>query len=70
MALSLVQEIFNPVDVVLGVFEELEMVDPVILERTNIKRIIPVPTVRINDAVARDLTLNDCILWWKIMDKY
>ena len=59
VALGLVPEILDPVDVVSGVCEELGMVDPVMLERTDIQRIIPVPAVRINDAVGHDLTLND-----------
>lgn len=59
VALGLVPEVLDPVDVVLRVCEQLGMVDAQVLERAYIQRIIALPTVRVDNAIGDDLTLND-----------
>lgn len=54
-----VPEILDPVDVVAGACEELGMVDPVVLERAHVQRVISLLAVRIDDAVGHNLALND-----------
>jgi hypothetical protein len=59
VALGLVPEILDPVDMVPGVCEELRMIDPVVFEGTDIQRIVALPTVRVDDAVGDNLALYD-----------
>jgi aconitase A len=51
MALRLVPEILNPVDVVLLVGEQLRMVDSEVMEVRHIQHVVAPPTVRVDDAV-------------------
>lgn len=59
MALGLVPEILNPVDVVLPVNKPLRMVDPDVVEVRDIQRIIAPEGVRVHDAVWHDHALHD-----------
>ena len=59
MALRLVPEILNPVDVILLVGEQLRVVDPEVMEVRHIKHVVAPPTVRIDDAVRHDLARHD-----------
>ena len=59
MALGLVPEFLDAIDVVSFVCKELGMVDAKVLKVTHIQHIIPSPTIRIDDAIRRDFTLNN-----------
>ena len=54
MALRLVPEILDPVDVILLLGKELRVIDPKVFEIRHIQRIVSLPAVSINDAV-RDM---------------
>ena len=49
VALGLVPEILNAVDVVLTVCKELRMVDPEVVEVQYIQRIIALPAIGVDD---------------------
>ena len=59
MALCLVPEILDSVDVITGVGKEFGVVDSKMLEVRNIQHIVGLPAVGINDAVRDDFALND-----------
>ena len=59
MALGLVPEILDAVDVISFVCKELGMVDTKVLEFTNIQHIIAPPAIRVDNAVRCDLAFDD-----------
>ena len=59
MALRLVPEILNTVDVIPVLGKELRVVDPEVFEVRHIQHIVAPPAVRIDDAVGHHLALND-----------
>jgi len=59
VALGLVPEILDAIDVVLPVHEPLGMIDPYMVEVRDIQRIIALESVRVDDAVRQDHTLHD-----------
>jgi hypothetical protein len=59
MALGLVPEILDPIDVIMGLCKPLRMVDPIVFECADIQRIVPPSTVRIDNAVRLYLARND-----------
>jgi len=59
MALGLVPEILNPVDMVLPVNEPLRMVNPDVVKVRDVQRIIAPEGVRVHDAVWHDHALHD-----------
>ena len=59
MTLGLVPEILDPVDVVMSICKQDRMVDPEVLERTDIERVVAPPAVRINNTVGHNFALND-----------
>ena len=59
VALGLVPEILDPVDVVLPVREALRMVDPDMVEVRDIQGVIASETVRVDDAVGQNHTFHD-----------
>ena len=59
VALGLVPEILNPVDVIFLVGKELGMVDPKVVEIRYIQHIVSAPAIRINNAVRNDFTFDD-----------
>ena len=58
MAFGLIPKVFNTIDVIALVRKELGMIDAIVLEVCHIKRVIAAPSVRINDAIRHDFTLN------------
>ena len=63
LALRLVPEILDPVDVILLLGKELRVIDPKVFEIRHIQRIVSLPAVSINDAVRDNLPHNDCLLY-------
>lgn len=61
MALRLAPEILDAIDVVLLVRELLRMVDPQVLESGRIEDVVPLPAIRIDDAVRDYLALYNRI---------
>ncbi len=59
VALSLVPEILDPVDVVVLICKEFRVVDPEVFEVGNIQHIVAPPTVLIDDAVRHNLAFHD-----------
>lgn len=59
VALGLVPKILNPVDVILLVCKEFRMVDSEVMKIRNVQYIVGSPTVRIDNAVRNDLTLDN-----------
>ncbi len=59
MALRLVPEILNAIDVIMPVCKQLTMVDSVVPEIRHIQCIVAAPGVRIHDAVRYDLVLHN-----------
>ena len=59
LALRLVPEILDPVDVSLLLGKELRVIDPKVFEIRHIQRIVSLPAVSINDAVRDNLPHND-----------
>ena len=59
MTLRLVPKILNPVDVILLVCKEFRMVDSEVMKIRNVQYIVGSPTVRIDNAVRNDLTLDN-----------
>ena len=51
VALGLVLEILNAIDVIVAVCEELRMVDAEVMDVRHIQHIIAAPAVGINDAI-------------------
>ena len=51
VALGLVPEILNAIDVIVAVCEELRMVDTEVIEVRHIQHIVAAPAVGINDAI-------------------
>ncbi len=59
VALGLVPEILDTVDVIMAVSEQLGMVDPVVVEGGHVQHIIAAPAVGIDDAVGHHFTLDN-----------
>ena len=59
MALGLVPEILDAVDVISGVGKEPGMVDAEMVEVRYVQHIVTLPAVRIDNAVGHDLALDD-----------
>jgi len=59
VALGLISEILNAIDVIVAVCEELRMVDTEVMEVRHIQHIIAAPTVGINNAIRDHLALYD-----------
>ena len=59
MALGLVPKILNPINVIFVVCKEFGMVDPKMMEIRYVQHIVAAPTIRINDAIRNDFTLDD-----------
>ena len=59
VALGLIPEILNAIDVIVAVCEELRMVDTEVMEVRHIQHIIAAPAVGINDAIRDHLALYD-----------
>jgi hypothetical protein len=59
VALCLVPEILDSVDVIMGIREEFGVVDPKMLEVRNIQHIVGLPAVRIDNAVRDHFALNN-----------
>ncbi len=59
VALGLVPEILDPVDVIMTVCKELGMIDPEVVKARDIQHIVATPAVGIDDAVWHNLTLYD-----------
>ena len=59
MALGLVPEILDAVDVILLVGEQFRMVDPEVMKVRHVEHIVPSPAVRVDDAVRHDLARHD-----------
>ena len=51
VALGLVPEILNAIDVIVAVCEKLRMVDTEVMEVRHIQHIVAAPAVGINDAI-------------------
>ena len=56
MTLRLVPKILDPIDMNFGICEGFRMVDPVVLEISDIENIIATPAVRINDVIRNNFT--------------
>ena len=59
VALGLILEILNAIDVILAVCEELRMVDTEVMVVPHIQHIIAAPAVGLNDAIRDHLALYD-----------
>ena len=59
LALGLVPEILDTIDVVPVVREELAMIDPEVVKVGYIQHVLTAPAVRIDDAIGNDLALVD-----------
>jgi len=59
MALGLVPEILDAINVVLLVGEQFGVIDSKVLELGNIEHVIASPAIRIDDAVWNDLVFYD-----------
>ena len=59
VALGLVPEILDVIDVIVAVCEALRMVDAEVMEVRHIQHIIAAPAVGINDAIRDHLALYD-----------
>ena len=59
MALGLVPEILNAIDVIVAICEERRMVDTEVMEVWHIQYIIAAPEVGINDAILNHLAFYD-----------
>ena len=59
MALGLVPEIIDPVDVIVTVGKQLGMVDAKMVEIRYIQYVVAPPTIRIDDTIRDYLTLDD-----------
>src|SRR5665213_3369383 len=59
MALGLIPEVLDAVDMVLVIGEQLGVVDAVVLEAGYIEHIVGAESIGINDAVGNDLVLDD-----------
>ena len=59
MALGLVPEILDPVDVVVLIGEQLRVVDAGVMKARHVKRVIAPEAVRVDDAVGQDHALHD-----------
>ena len=58
-ALRLVPEIFDSVDMILGVGEQFGMVDPTVMKFGHVKGIVGIECVGVDDAIGLDLLLDD-----------
>ena len=59
VALGLILEILNAIDVIVAVCEQLRMLDTEVMEVRYIQHIIAAPAVGINDAIRDHLALYD-----------
>ena len=59
LALGLVPEILDTIDVVPVVREELAVIDPEMVKVGYIQHVVTAPTVRVDDAIGNDLALDD-----------
>ena len=59
VALGLILEILNAIDVIVAVCEQLRMVNTEVMEVRHIQHIIAAPAVGINDAISDHLALYD-----------
>lgn len=59
MPLGLVPEVLDTVDVIVPVGEEFGMIDPVMVEARNVQGVVSAEGVGIDDAVRRDLLLDN-----------
>ena len=59
MALRLVPEILDPVDVVLLVGEQLRVVDPEVMEVRHIKHVVASSIIAIDNATSHSLVCHD-----------
>ena len=59
VALSLVPEVLDPVDVVVLVSKQLRVVDAGVMEVRHVKRVIAPEAIRVDDAVGQDHALHD-----------
>ena len=59
VALGLILEILNAIDVIVAVCEQLRMLDTEVMEVRHIQHIIAAPAVEINDAIRDHLALYD-----------
>ncbi len=53
MSLCLIPEILNAMDMVRAIGKKLRVIDKEMLELRNIKRVIALPAIGINDAIGR-----------------
>ena len=59
VALGLVPEILDPVDVIMTVCKEMRMIDPEVVKGRDIQHIVATPAVGIDDTVWHNLALYD-----------
>ena len=59
MALGLVPEVLDSVDVIFPVGEQFGVVDAAVLERRDVQHVVGAEGVGVDDAVGDDLVLND-----------
>lgn len=59
MALGLVPEILDPIDVIMTVGKQLGMVDAEVVKVRNIQHVVASPTVGIDDTIRNNLALDD-----------
>ena len=59
VALGLVPEVLDSVDVILLVGEEFRVIDTLVMEVRHVERVVGFKAVRVDDAVRRDFVLDD-----------
>ena len=59
MSLRLVPKILDAIDMIFSIRKGLGMVDPVVLEITDIQNIVTTPTVRIDNAIRDNFAGHD-----------
>ena len=60
MTLGLVPKFLDPIDVVVGLCKQDRMVDPEVLERTDIECVVALPAIRIDGAAGHSSTACPC----------
>jgi hypothetical protein len=58
MAFGLVPEVLNPIDEIMVVGKEFQMINTIMFEVRHIEHIIPAPAVRIKDTVGDHFTFD------------
>ena len=59
VALRLVPEVLDPVDMILLVSKQFRMIDPEVVEGRDIQYIVATLTIRVDDAIRHHLALDD-----------